>query len=360
VSDLTAAGNSYGFQITDAAQTVSSTGVTLAAPDNMPSVQLLGDVNGDGLADIGVTMFDRAVVVFGKTTGAAVSASAVAAGTDTTSGFVINGISRNAGFGFLSDAGDINGDGLSDMVVNTTGSQAYIVLGQTGTTAVSLDLPSVQKVIPITTESLNAVQAMARSAGDVNGDGFDDLIITDVLADPSGSVADAGKAYIVYGGFSEVTASVFQVSNGDVIGTSGADTINGTSAANQLVGGAGNDLITGNGGADVMYGGRGDDVFVLNASNVAMLAANSGNTSQGVARINGGNGIDTIQLDSASLDLSQVRNAVIDGIERFDLNGNGSSLKLSARDVIDLSKDNNARRHRLGCGQPIRPGRGGR
>ena len=69
---------------------------------------------------------------------------------------------------------------------------------------------------------------------------------------------------------------------------------------------------------------------------------NSGNTSQNIARINGGNGIDTIKLDSATLDLSQVQNAAIDGVERFNLNGNGSALTLGAVDVIQLSQDNNA------------------
>lgn len=117
----------------------------------------------------------------------------------------------------------------------------------------------------------------------------------------------------------------------------------GTSGANQIVGGDGNDILTGNGGADVLYGGRGADVFVLNADNLAQLARVVGNDSQNVARINGGTGIDTLQLSGASLDfdMSLVRRSALESIERIDITGSGNNtLRLQLTDVLNFGDNN--------------------
>jgi hypothetical protein len=85
----------------------------------------------------------------------------------------------------------------------------------------------------------------------------------------------------------------------DQLGSTGDDTLTGSATAETLVGNAGNDTLIGNGGADVLYGGAGDDRFVLNASNIAALAA--GVTAGQLARIDGGSGIDTITLAGSGL-----------------------------------------------------------
>ncbi|MCB1575710.1 MAG: FG-GAP repeat protein, partial [Xanthomonadales bacterium] len=89
------------------------------------SVSTAGDVNGDGFGDLIIGAYGsdptagsaagRSYVVFGKTGGAAVDLAAVAAGNG---GFVIDG--QNAGDSSgrsVAAAGDVNGDGLDDLIV---------------------------------------------------------------------------------------------------------------------------------------------------------------------------------------------------------------------------------------------------
>lgn len=92
-----------------------------------------------------------------------------------------------------------------------------------------------------------------------------------------------------------------------------------------------------------MYGGAGHDIFILNADNLTKLARNTGNDSQNVARIDGGTGIDTVQLDGASVafDLGSLRENVIEDIERIDLTGSGNNtLRLRLTDVLNFGDNN--------------------
>lgn len=58
----------------------------------------------------------------------------------------------------------------------------------------------------------------ASPAGDVNGDGFADLLVGAYGSDPDGK-ALAGRTYVVFGGVSDLQSLTFQPANGDVIGT---------------------------------------------------------------------------------------------------------------------------------------------
>jgi hypothetical protein len=187
------------------------------------------------------------------------------------------------------------------------------------------------------------------AAGDVNGDGFADLIVGAQEADPTTGLR-AGKSYVIFGG-SRFATTV------DFVGDATANTQTGTTAAETFAAGDGNDTLTGGGGADVMYGGRGNDSFVLNASNVTALQSAmgaGGNTAQ-LSRVDGGTGYDTIQLASgAALNLtlvSQVNSASPDGtsrinsIERIDMGSDttANTLTLTANDVNDMADFNSIR-----------------
>lgn len=185
------------------------------------SVSSAGDVNGDGIDDliIGATLADpsglsnagESYVVFG---GAVVGAGG---GLDLSSlnganGFVLNGINANDQSGrCVSSAGDVNGDGVADLIIGAhfadpngqlNAGESYVVFGSAGVGAGgSVNLSSLNGANGFVLRGIDVSDYCGfavSSAGDVNGDGIDDLIIGAHRADPNDQ-SGVGESYVVFG-----------------------------------------------------------------------------------------------------------------------------------------------------------------
>lgn len=180
------------------------------------SVSGIGDINGDGIDDalVGAFLADpngdnsgRAYVVFGASGG--FSSSLDPSMLDGTNGFVINGEAAEDRAGWsVGGAGDVNDDGIDDLIIGAIFSspngdrsgRAYVVFGSAGGFTSPLELSSLDGangfLLNGEAEGDETGESVA-GAGDVNGDGIDDLIIGSILADGSGD--RSGRAYVVFG-----------------------------------------------------------------------------------------------------------------------------------------------------------------
>jgi hypothetical protein len=180
------------------------------------SIASAGDVNGDGYDDViaGAPYYEtansnagKAYLYLGGATGLAATPSWTSSGDDQAGAFY--GVSTGS-------AGDVNGDGYDDVIIgaqyyntgNFNAGKAYLYLGGSAGLAAT----------PIWTSSGdNQVGACygssVASAGDVDGDGYDDVIIGAIVFDTTN--AEAGKAYLYLGGAAGLAATPSWTSSGD-------------------------------------------------------------------------------------------------------------------------------------------------
>ncbi|MBD2302787.1 S-layer family protein [Nostoc sp. FACHB-190] len=272
------------------------------------SVSNAGDINGDGIDDliIGATSGGRSYVVFGSRSG--FGASLNLSSLNGSNGFIINSPNTSAfSGGTVSNAGDINGDGIDDLIIGTTsGGRSYVVFGSRSGFGANLDLSSLNGSNGFVINNFNVYafsDGTVSGAGDINGDGIDDLIISARGGYGFYDQSSAGESYVVFGSRSDFGASLnlssLNGSNGFVINGIDANVNSSISVSN-----AGD--INGDGIDDLIIGataGSPNDQSSAGESYVVFGSSSGFGASLNLSSLNGSNGF------------------VINGIDEFDNSG---------------------------------------
>ncbi|MEM9926946.1 MAG: integrin alpha [Cyanobacteria bacterium P01_D01_bin.50] len=336
------------------------------------SVSSIGDFNGDGIDDfiIGAPFADpnsvsnagQSYVVFGSNSLSSVSNVDLSNLTNTPTsapnyGFKITGFRNFGRSGYsVSSAGDVNGDGKDDLIIGAPDArnaslfgnphgESYVVFG--GYTGNSLDLGTLNPSQGFILDGFTGYDVSGysvSSAGDVNNDGFDDLIIGVPLADPN-SVSNAGQSYVVFGDSSIGNTGNINLpasangTDGFVINGIGNDDLSGASVSN--VGDINNDGIDDLAIRAINFDPNGIDP--VGETYVVFGDSSIGSTGTiNLSNLNGSNGfkIEGITLNP-NIDLRRdfpVNNA-------GDVNGDGIDDMIIGTPVADPNGSNSGQSH---------------
>ncbi len=171
-------------------------------------VRAAGDFNGDGYRDLlamGSVNLSEAkrevVIIYGGTD---VPALLITSDLGRHGTIIQNAFKYDNFANEMDCAGDVNGDGFDDLLIGADADEdkpdrAYLIYGGTDLPPV-LDASSLGKYGMVIEGGSNSnLGAFVAGAGDVNRDGFNDLLLSRFLVS-AGGLSDAGITYIVFGG----------------------------------------------------------------------------------------------------------------------------------------------------------------
>ena len=125
-------------------------------------------------------------------------------------GFIVQGDAADDRMGAsVANAGDVNGDGFDDFIVGarladnfygTNAGEAYLIFGK-GTPFANVDISTLAPADGIVIQGKSFGDFLGKSvasAGDINGDGYDDIIVGAPYSD-GGPGTSSGEAYVIFG-----------------------------------------------------------------------------------------------------------------------------------------------------------------
>jgi Cadherin-like/Putative Ig domain/FG-GAP repeat len=331
-----------------------SNGFTVTSIPNGRSniyVNSAGDINDDGVADLvlgapGVSSSIGSVyVIFGNRSG--FPAVFNVSDLNGSNGFTIPGIAGALGSS-VSNAGDINGDNITDIVLgasqlNSANGASYVLFGSRSSFPAVFNVSKLNGSNGFTIPGITgALGTSVSNAGDINGDNITDIVLGAPGAAPGGN-SFTGFSYVLFGsrsGFSAVfNLTNLNGSNGFVIYGIASDELFGQSVA-------GGGDINGDDVADLVLGAPGDldmlePPFGLAYTNFigesyVIFGSRGGFPAVfNLSDLNGNNGFNIPGLTPGSLLGTSVSSA-------GDINGDGfADLLLGATDMGDLEMESN-------------------
>ena len=291
------------------------------------AVAAVGDVNGDGLADflVGASGSDQTGTSAGKTYlvlgGAGLVPDMSLSLADAS---FVGEVAQDFSGQSLAGAGDVNGDGYADFLISAIGSdeaatdagQTYLVLGAAGGWSPDVGLELVDASF-LGVDAGDEAGTSLSGGGDVDGDGYDDLLIG-APGNADGG-AEAGQTYLIRGGAAGWLMDVdLAAADGSFVGEATQDRsgysvaiagdVNGDGYDDVLIGALDNDA----GGAEagqtyLLFGGAGGwamgtDLSTADASFWGEAVADNSGTAVAAAGDVNGDGYDDFLISAPRSD----------------------------------------------------------
>ncbi len=270
------------------------------------AVSVAGDVNGDGYDDVLVGAYQRTDTIYDQGAAYLVLGSPSPASASLSSAIVYTGEANSDDAGCsVSGAGDVNGDGYDDMLVGAyvwstdLAGAAYLVLGSASPASASLST-----AVDYTGENAGDYAGYTvAAAGDVNGDGLSDVLIGSNHNSDGGY--RGGAAYLVLGNLDPASSSLSTAVEYDgdqdaeyaSTGLAGAGDVDGDGLDDVLVGAPENTDGGFVAGAAYLIAGSGTPSSAALSTGIEWIGAPSdyaGNAVSGAGDVNGDGYVDLV------------------------------------------------------------------